>query len=195
MPRVEPLERENLTELEPILQMAEAGMGFVPTSMLTMARQPELMKSFAVMAGTILGPGRLDRSLKQLVAYVSSYASGCLYCQAHTAHGAFHNDVPAEKLENAFLYEESQHFTPAERAALRVAQHAGLTPNAVEDEHFEALREYYDDEEIVELVSVISLFGFLNRWNDTMATQLEELPRGFAESTLGAGGWRPGKHA
>jgi hypothetical protein len=42
-------------------------------------------------------------------------------------------------------------------------------------------------------VSVISLFGYLNRWNDTLATTLEESARAFGENSLP--GWSVGKHA
>jgi hypothetical protein len=41
---------------------------------------------------------------------------------------------------------------------------------------------------------VISAFGFLNRWNDTVATALEELPTTFAERELSPAGWQLGKH-
>jgi len=51
-----------------------------------------------------------------------------------------------------------------------------------------------DARQIVELVSVIALFGYLNRWNDTMATQLEGLPARFAAGTLAPHGWSAGKH-
>lgn len=42
---------------------------------------------------------------------------------------------------------------------------------------------------------MIALFGYPNRWNDTMATALEASARSFGESTLAAGGWQVGKHA
>jgi hypothetical protein len=44
-------------------------------------------------------------------------------------------------------------------------------------------------------VAVISLFGWLNRWNDTMATELEDEPLAFASQHLTANGWSAGKHA
>ncbi|MDZ7727690.1 MAG: hypothetical protein U5Q44_05530 [Dehalococcoidia bacterium] len=44
-------------------------------------------------------------------------------------------------------------------------------------------------------MGVISLFGWLNRWNDTMATDLEEEPLAFAQEHLGGAGWAAGKHA
>jgi hypothetical protein len=68
-------------------------------------------------------------------------------------------------------------------------------PNAVTDEHFAALVEHYSDEAIVQIVATISMFGYLNRWNDTMATTLEAEPLGFAREHLGGSGWEPGNHA
>ena len=78
---------------------------------------------------------------------------------------------------------------------MRLARDAALVPNQVTAAHFEELHKYLSDDEIVELVAMVSLFGFLNRWNDTMATQLEPEPLAFATKNLAAVGWQPGKHA
>jgi uncharacterized peroxidase-related enzyme len=195
MPRVDPVSRESLSDFEPFFQMLEQAMGFVPSSMLTMGRNPALLQAFAGLSGTVLGAGRLDPDLKALISHVASRAAGCIYCQAHTGHTAHRSGVSDEKLKAAFEYETSPLFDEKERSALRIAHYAALVPNAAEDDHFEALRAHFDDEEIVEIVSVISLFGFLNRWNDTLATTLEPSPRAFGERTLGASGWQVGKHA
>jgi alkylhydroperoxidase family enzyme len=125
---------------------------------------------------------------------VASRAAGCTYCQAHTGHTAHRNGVDEEKLQAAFDYETSPLFDAKEHAALRLAHHAALVPNAAEDAHFDELRKHFDEEEIVDIVSVIALFGYLNRWNDTMATTLEQSPLAFGEQTLAAGGWQAGKH-
>ena len=194
MARVEPLERPDLSELKPLLDAVEHSVGFVPNSMLTMARWPVLVRGFAALAKPILEPGRLSRELKQLVALVSSAAAGCRYCQAHTSHSAAHAGAAAEKIQAIWEFEPSPLFSPREKAALRLAKDAGVTPNQVEEEHFKELRRYFDDDEIVEIVAVISLFGFLNRWNDTLATSLENGPRSYAEDTLASAGWSVGKH-
>ena len=73
-------------------------------------------------------------------------------------------------------YQTGEAFTDGERAALRLAHHAALVPNQATDADFAELRRHFDDGEIVEIVGMIALFGFLNRWNDTMATELEEHP-------------------
>ena len=145
MTLVTPRTRAELSDMEPIFQMVEASMGFVPTSMLTMAHWPELLQSFGGFAGSIIGGGELESGLKQLIAFVVSNAAGCRYCQAHTSHSAEVNGVSLEKIQAAFEFESSPLFSDAERAALRVALHAGMVPNAVEPEHMDALREHYFD--------------------------------------------------
>ena len=60
--------------------------------------------------------------------------------------------------------------------------------------HFEELRRHWDDGQIVEMLAVVGLFGFLNRWNATMATPLEAEPIEAGEKFLASHGWEPGKH-
>lgn len=196
MPHVAPLDPHALPEtLRPILAMAEASMGFVPNSMATMAHWPELAASFAPLAGTVMGGGKLDRGLKQMIAAVVSGAAGCRYCQAHTTHGAVHGGgIDEAKIAQVWDYARCDLFTGAERAALDLALAAGQNPNGAAAEHFAALREHFSDREIVEIVAVIALFGFLNRWNDTLATRLEDTPAAFAASTFAQEQWEPGKH-
>lgn len=194
MAHVDPMSRESLGEFEPMFELIESAMGFVPRSMLTMARKPGLLQAFAGLSFSVLGPGKIEPELKSLVSHVASRSAGCIYCQAHTAHTAHRNGASEEKLKAAFDYEESPLFDDRERAALQLARYAALTPNATTPEHFEALRAHFDEEEMVELVAVISLFGWLNRWNDTMATTLEAGPAAFGEQVLGSGGWQVGKH-
>jgi alkylhydroperoxidase family enzyme len=86
-------------------------------------------------------------------------------------------------------------FTEDERAALRFAQSAAAVPNAVSDEDFVEMGRYFTEEQIVEILGVIAFYGFLNRWNDTLATELESKPLSFGRKHLAAGGWSPGRHA
>ena len=192
MTNVRPKAREDLPDMEPMFQMVEAGMGFVPQSMFTMAHWPELLQAFGGIAGTVLNSGEIDAGLKQMIAYVVSNAAGCRYCQAHTSHNATKRGVQAEKIRSAFEFETNPLFNETERAALRLALHAGMVPNATEPEHFDELKKHFSDRQIVEIVAVISLFGYLNRWNDTMATTLESGPRSFADVNLEQ--WKVGKH-
>ncbi len=195
MAHVEPLPRSELAEFEPVFAMIEGVVGFVPNSLLTLGRSPEILRAFGALSGAVLGASRIGPELRQLVAFVSSTAAGCRYCQAHTSHGAERLGVSSEKLRAAFEFETSPLFDDAERAALRLARDASILPNATTAAHFEALRAHFDEREIVDLVAILSLFGWLNRWNDTLATALETPAVDFGERTLAAAGWSVGKHA
>jgi uncharacterized peroxidase-related enzyme len=194
MTHIIPKKREDIPELEPMLQMVEASMGFLPTSMMTMAHWPELAQVVGGLGATVLNSGELNAGLKQMIAFAVSNAAGCHYCQAHTANSAEKNNVSADKIKAIFEFETSDLFSEQEKAALRVAVHAGMVPNAVETEHMNELSRHFSDKQVIEVVAVISLFGFLNRWNDTMATTLENSPKRFAAVQLASHGWVAGKH-
>ena len=177
------------------MAMVKKAMGFVPNSLKTMARRPELLQSFLGLASTIQRSERIDPVLGQLVAHVASTAAGCRYCQAHTGAVAEARGAEASKITDAWQFETDERFDAAEKAALRLARDSALVPNQTTPEHFEALREHFDERQIVDLVAIISLFGFLNRWNDTMATEVEEEPLEFAEKALVSRGWTRDKHS
>ena len=197
MNRVAPLSLEELPEeTRKALGFARETMGFTSNDVLTMARWPELLSALEQLIGVIYASGEIDAGLKRMVAMVASSAAGCRYCHAHTAHGAAHMaGADTEKVEAVWEYRTSPLFDEAERAALDLALAAGRQPNAATDAHFEALRKHYSERQIVEIVSMISLFGFLNRWNDTLATELEDAPLDFARKHLENGGWEAGPHA
>ncbi|CAM9615981.1 unnamed protein product [Phaeothamnion confervicola] len=196
MSRVTPVRREDVPELEDVFKRAERALGFVPNSFFVMARKPGILRAFSMLSREVIGiPGKVPLPLKRLAALMASYTTGCMYCTAHTAESAASVDgVPPEKVEAIMQYETSPLFSAAERAALRVAQLAATTPNGVTDEDMEELKKHFDEDQVVELVASVCLFGWLNRWNDTMATGLEERPLAFGEARLASSGWRPGKH-
>jgi len=195
MPNVEPLSREELAEFEPFFKIFEGAVGFVPRSTYTLGRRPDILRAFNGLVMSVFGPGEVEPTLKQLVAMVASVAAGCRYCQAHTSASAAHFGVSAEKVAAVFDFETSDHFSDAERAALRFARDAAVVPNATTPAHFEELRKHFKETQIIEITATISLMGWLNRWNDTMATELEDEPLGFASQHLSSHGWDAGKHA
>ena len=83
----------------------------------------------------------------------------------------------------------------AERAALRLARDGASVPNMVEPAHFSELRKYYSDRQIVEMLAVISLAGWFNRWNNSIATVTDQESVDWAQDNLKNVGWTLGKHA
>jgi uncharacterized peroxidase-related enzyme len=195
MPRLPAPRADELpADLQAIFAGAEAYMGFVANDALTMALKPEILRTAAPFMRAIYSAGSVSFELKRLLGMMSSWAGGCQYCVAHTAHGAHKLGVPDAKIEALPQFETSPLFDEPERAALRVARGAGQAPNAVTDAEFRELRRHWSDEQVVEIVATIALFGFLNRWNATFATELERSPLDYARRHLGTQGWTPGVH-
>jgi uncharacterized peroxidase-related enzyme len=196
MPRLEALPRPELAEFEPMFQQLEAFFGYLPNDYLTLGHKPGIMKAVAdLTAAVVFAPGKTSMPLRLLVPYISSRAANCMYCTAHCAELSEKHGIPIDKIQNIHLYETHPAFTPEERAALRVADKANKIPNAVTDEDFAELRKHFDDEAIAEIVALIAMMSFYNKWNDTMATALEKPPLDMAERLLSKTGWAVGKHA
>jgi uncharacterized peroxidase-related enzyme len=196
MPRIAPRPQKTVPEIAELLEASKNRMGFLPNSQLIMAHRPEILRGFVQLASAINGPGStISPQLRNLVSQMASRAAGCGYCMAHTAHTAGRVGIPDAKEDALWQYETSPLFSAAERAALRVAQGAAQAPNAVTDEDFAELKRHYSDAQIVDIVAVIALFGFLNRFNDTMATELESSPIEAGRRFLSQNGWTVGKHA
>ncbi len=195
MARLAPLAVDTTPELEESFGLYRKALGFAPNSALIMQRRPKLVKALAQLAAAVWDPeSTVDRGFKRLIAHVASRAHGCQYCMAHTAGGALHVGVPEEKVAAIWEYRSSPLYTEAERVALDFAIAAASVPNDVTDAMFAELRRHWDEGQVVEIVGVVSLFGFLNRWNDTMATPLEAEPVAVGEKFLARGGWQVGKH-
>ena len=181
--------RENFKEFEELFNGVEVFMGYVPNAHLAMAERPELLIAFSSLARAIFQAQGVDMQTKQLIALASSLSSGCKYCQAHTSHGAERAGAKEEKIAEILNYAKSDYYTNQERAVLDLAFASGRTPNESNAEHFNELKKYFSDGQIIDIVSVISMFGFLNRWNDTLGTKLEDIPKDFVEQKLKPLGW------
>jgi alkylhydroperoxidase family enzyme len=193
--RLAPLPPEHSPELKEQFDSFFKSLGFVPNSVLTMQRKPSLVRAFVGLQSAIWGPdSEVDRGLKRLIAHVASRAAGDAYSMAHTASGALHFGVSADKLSAVTNAAASPLFSPAEKAALEVGAAAGNAPNTVTDAMFGKLRQHWSETEIVEIVAVIAATGFVNRWNATMATPLEDEPMQVGAKHLAKNGWSPGPH-
>ena len=196
MPRLKPLPPETTPELKLHFDFFLGTLGFTPNSMLTMQRKPKLVQAFAQLNAAVMDPeGKVDLGFRRIIGHVVSQVSGCLYCQAHTLLGAHNFGVSEAKLADVWNYARSPHYSARERLAMDFALAAASQPNAVTDAMFTELQCHWSDEEITEVLGVVAMFAFLNRWNDTLATTLEERPAEVATQALGEQGWHAGKHA
>jgi uncharacterized peroxidase-related enzyme len=192
---IDPLDDAELGDVEDIIEASRQASGYVPTSLRLMARKPAILRNFSALFGSVMrAPSDIPMETKWLLAHAVSSSAGCRYCQAHTAANGHKAGLATEKVQALLQFESSDVYDGAEKSIIAFGLAAGQVPNGVEAEHFDALRAFFDDDQIVELVSVVSIFGWLNRWNDTFASDLEDSPFTFAESNLRDSGWRAEKH-
>ncbi len=182
-------DRGSFRKFDDLFEGVEAFMGYLPNAHILMAERPELLIAFSQLARSIFQSQEIDLETKQLIALASSLSSGCKYCQAHTSHGAERAGVSVKKISEILNYTDSPLYGQKEKAVLDLAFAAGKAPNLSSKEHFDNLKKYYSKGQIIDIVSVISLFGYLNRWNDTLGTSLEDIPSEFVEKHLKPLGW------
>ena len=195
MPLVTPLHPDHDTATKELATFFNETLGFCPNSVLTMQHRPAISKAFINLNMAVMeNQGRVTSALKRMIAWVSSNATGCRYCQAHAIRAAERYGAEQEQLDNIWEYKTHPAFSDAERAALDFSLAASLVPNTVDEAIKTELYKYWNEGEIVEMLGVISLFGYLNRWNDSMGTTLEEGAIESGNKYLEKTGWEVGKH-
>jgi len=195
MAHMQPLPPETTPELAEDFAIFERILGFIPNSLLTMQRQPQMVKGFGVLTKAVMDPdGPVDLGFLRVVAHFASRAAGCQYCEAHSLIAAGIHGIEADKIAAVWDYETSPLFTEAERVALDFALAAGAVPNAVDQALMDRMREHWSEAQVVQILGAVCLYGFLNRWNDSMATDLEDNPKALGDTVLRSGGWTGGKH-
>lgn len=199
MPLVPALPADHDPEVEALARFFRTTLGFAPNSVLTMMRRPALARAFTELNRAVMAnEGRVTSEFKRLLGHMASRVAGCRYCEAHTIRAAARfgaaEGAAAQRLHEVWQFRTSGLFTPAERAALEFAAAAASLPGAVTAEIGAELRRHWDEGEIVEITGVVALFGFLNRWNDAMATELEAPAAEDGRRWLAAQGWSAGKH-
>ena len=193
-PYLKPLNRADVPELEPIFEMTEGYLGFSANDVLTMARLPAATKAFMEFAITVISEATLPPQLIQLITLIASAASGCRYCTAHTANCCNSAGVDAEKIAAVWEFATSPLFDDRERAALDFAFKAAQSPSALEQSDYDHMQNYFNETEVTEILFVVSEMGFFNRWNDSVATTLEQKPLEFSKEKLPEEHWQVGKH-
>jgi uncharacterized peroxidase-related enzyme len=169
MSRISRLERSQVSaEVAARYDKVFAHRGNVPNMFRVMAHRPEIFATMQDHFAAVLNTGTVPTKLKELIIVRTSQVNETPYCLAsHTvlARGLGWSD---EQLSHLSDWQQRDDFTPAEKAALRLAETVTRNANAVTDEQFAELRKYYDEGEVVELMCAIGLFNYFNRFNNAL---------------------------
>lgn len=194
-PLVSPASEKDDKAFQELIEFFNETLGFCPNSVKTMYHRPTIAYAFIELNKAVMeNKGRVTSALKRLIGYISSNVAGCRYCQAHTIRAAERYGAEEEQLNHIWEFRTHLAFSEAEKAALEFAVASSSIPNAVDEPISKNLRKYWNDGEIVEILGVVALFGYLNRWNDSMGTTLEDGAVESGEKYLKEKGWTKGKH-
>lgn len=197
MAYLRPLELDEVSDPEILASWREGvkKRGFVVNAARTMARRPNILKAYTALNNAVMYEGTVDGQLKMLLTLARSLAAGCRYCQSHMTNLSNRYGASEEKIQALLEFDTSPLFSDAERAAINLAFKAGQLPNETQQEDIDELLKYFDEGQVIEIVACVCLFGWLNCWNETLATQVEDVAAEITERIIGGKGWVRGKHA
>lgn len=172
MSRISRLDRSEVSlEMAALYDKAFAQRGNVPNMFRVMAHRPEIFATMQAHFGAVLNTGTVSTKLKELIIVRTSQVNDTPYCLASHTILARNLGWTGEQLAHLSDWPTRSDFTPAEKAALRLAETVTRDAHALSDEQYAELRGFYDEGEIVELLCAIGLFNYFNRFNNALNMQ------------------------
>ena len=169
MSRISRLDRSEVTpEMATLYDKAFAQRGNVPNMFRVMAHRPEIFSTMQAHFAAVLNTGTVSTRLKELIIVRTSQINVTPYCLASHTILARNLGWTDDQLSHLSQWPEREDFTPAEKAALRLAESVTRDAHAVSDEQFAELSSFYSEGEIVELLCAIGLFNYFNRFNNAL---------------------------
>jgi alkylhydroperoxidase family enzyme len=114
----------------------------------------------------------LSQAFKTEFFWIVSRANNCIYCQGHQEVKLLADGVAEDTI--AALDGDWSEFTPAERAAFAFTLKLTNEPNALTDADVNRLRAFYNDNQILEIITAVAGFNAMNRWTGPLAIPQEE---------------------
>lgn len=122
----------------------------------------------------LLGRGKLDRKLVELVYLRVSQMNGCAFCLDMHATELRRLGEDNQRLDIMAGWRESSFFSAAECAALDWAESlTRIADDAPDDARFAALKDHFDDSQIAELTFAIATINAWNRIAISMGQPIE----------------------
>ncbi len=185
--RISRLGRRDVTEpVGEIYDRYVRQRGNVPNMFRTVAHRPEILQTMIAHMEAVLTTGTLPTSLKELVVVRTSQMNACEYCLS--SHSLLAKKLGYSEAQIAALphFETSDSFTPAEKAALRLAERLTRNERPLDDAELTELKRHYSEGEIVELMAASGLFNYFNRFNNLLAMEPTQPGAGVEPETAHA---------
>jgi AhpD family alkylhydroperoxidase len=144
------------------------------------AHLPRLLIGYGIYEQATGKQHRVDERLKALAETKAAAVVNCEFCCDIASSIAREAGVTERQLLAMPRYRESDEFTELERLVLDYATAMSRTPTTVTDELFAAMREHFDERQMVELSNVIALENMRARFNSAF----DMTPAGFSEGMV-----------
>lgn len=178
-PRLPLLDREQVSpELHPLFDALLRDRGVIPNMFKTVAQSPALTLGFAAFLKPLLSDGALTGSYKELVSTLVARRLDCDYCATAHTISAIQKGATREQVEALEDYENGP-FTEAEKIGFRVADRLHESPHGVDDALYTDARNYYNEEQFIELTAVAAAFEFFPRFVSALRIPVTPPPPGF----------------
>jgi uncharacterized peroxidase-related enzyme len=164
MALISSLEKDQINEIaKEIYERFEKETGKVPEWAKVMAHRPEILKEFVELFKAIMGQGEIEPLLKWKIALIVSQTLKCPFCV----------DVSENMLKKLGADEETlkkiKELSTEEKEILELVKDVTLDGHLDQPELFDMLKEKFNEAQIIEIISVMGLFNYINRFNNTLA--------------------------
>lgn len=137
---------------------------------------PEVMKAMMGLEGAVAQLG-IPTSLLELIKLRVSQVNGCAYCVDMHSRDAKKKGETDQRLNLLAFWEETNLFTPAEKAVLRWAEAlTKLSQNHVTDADFAEMAAHYSEAEITHITLAIVAINGWNRFGVGFRPTIGKLP-------------------
>jgi alkylhydroperoxidase family enzyme len=181
MTRIEPLSKRTAS---PLVKFAfgatrrQFGRDLDPVGVY--AHAPALLLGYGAFEKATTRQHRVEARLKLLAETKAAALVNCEFCCDIASHLAREEGVTEAQLLALPHYRDSDEFDRLEKLVLDYTCAICRTPSTVSDELFEALREHFDERQMVELTNVIVLEDMRARFNSAFDMN----PAGFSDGMV-----------
>jgi len=160
------LEKERVSELvQEIYTSFEEQGKKVPEWVQVMAHRPEILKEFFELFRTIMAKGEIEGLLKWKIAFTVSETLKCPFCVDVTTKMLKKWGADDETIKQI---QEKVDLPEQEQELLELVRDITLDGHLDKPELFLKMQKIFDESQIVEIVSIIGLFNYINRFNNTL---------------------------
>lgn len=161
---IEQQQVDNLTQ--PIYQEFLNQHKQVPEWVKVMAHCPHILKEFYELFKVVMAEGCLEKDLKWKIAYVVSQTLKCKFC-VDVTEKMLKKFGAGEQILKEIVNLNSRN--EEEKEILALVKDVTLDGHLDQPEIFDKLKIKLSEAQLVEVVSVIGLFNYINRFNNTFA--------------------------